>query len=63
MHDGSEYTGQYASTVTKDVIKKWHRARLDAVIEAGVDALAIETVPCLVRIMYLIINASFKIIY
>lgn len=48
LHDGSEYTGQYASDVTKDVIKNWHRARLDAVIEAGVDALAIETVPCLV---------------
>lgn len=49
LHDGSEYTGSYADYVTPDMIKKWHRVRLDAVIEAGVDALAIETIPCRVR--------------
>lgn len=48
LHDGSEYTGTYADVVSKDTIKKWHRPRLNAVIEAGVDALAIETIPCLV---------------
>lgn len=48
LHDGSEYTGSYADVVSKDAIKKWHRVRLDAVIDAGVDALAIETIPCLV---------------
>lgn len=50
LHDGSEYTGDYADYETHDNIKKWHRARLDAVIEAGVDALAIETIPCLVSL-------------
>lgn len=49
LHDGSEYTGSYADCVDKETIKRWHRVRLDAVIEAGVDALAIETIPCLVR--------------
>lgn len=48
LHDGSEYTGNYADSTGKEVIKKWHRPRLDAVIAAGVNALAIETIPCLV---------------
>lgn len=48
LHDGSEYTGNYIDVVTKEEIKKWHRVRLNAVTEAGVDALAIETIPSLV---------------
>lgn len=48
LHDGSEYSGSYADKVTKDTIKNWHRVRIDAVLSAGVDALAIETIPCLV---------------
>lgn len=48
LHDGSEYTGSYADFISKEDIQKWHRVRLDAVIDAGVDALAIETIPCLV---------------
>lgn len=46
LHDGSEYTGSYADYVTIDTIKNWHRTRIAAVIEAGVDALALETIPC-----------------
>ncbi|XP_055681701.1 uncharacterized protein LOC129789088 [Lutzomyia longipalpis] len=46
LHDGSEYTGEYADTVDAEVIKKWHRVRIEAVLEAGVDGLAIETIPC-----------------
>ena len=46
LHDGSEYTGAYADYITTDTIQKWHRYRIDACIEAGVDALAIETIPC-----------------
>lgn len=49
LHDGSEYTGSYADNVTSETIKKWHRTRIDAVLDVGVDALAIETIPCLVR--------------
>lgn len=34
--------------MSKETIKNWHRPRIDAVLSAGVDALAIETIPCLV---------------
>lgn len=46
LHDGSEYTGSYADYVTPEIIKKWHRVRMDAIIEENIDALAIETIPC-----------------
>ena len=46
LHDGSEYTGSYAEKVTAADIKAWHKARIEACIAAGVDGLAIETIPC-----------------
>jgi homocysteine S-methyltransferase len=46
LHDGSEYTGSYATKVTPAAIKKWHKVRIDACVAAGVDGLAIETIPC-----------------
>ncbi|XP_041777963.1 homocysteine S-methyltransferase-like [Anopheles merus] len=46
LHDGSEYTGRYAADVCADTIQKWHRPRIDACLEAGVDVLGIETIPC-----------------
>lgn len=46
LHDGSEYTGSYANLVPAKDITDWHRVRIDACLEAGVDALAIETIPC-----------------
>lgn len=46
LHDGSEYTGEYADYVPAKEITDWHRVRIDACLEAGVDALAIETIPC-----------------
>lgn len=46
LHDGSEYTGSYATTVSTAAMKKWHKVRIDACVEAGVDGLAIETIPC-----------------
>uniref|UniRef100_A0A1L8E2J7 Putative cysteine s-methyltransferase n=1 Tax=Nyssomyia neivai TaxID=330878 RepID=A0A1L8E2J7_9DIPT len=54
LHDGSEYTGEYADTVDVEVIKKWHRVRIEAVLEAGVDGLAIETIPCRVEAQALV---------
>lgn len=51
LHDGSEYTGNYADTIDPEVIKNWHRVRMEAILEAGVDALAIETIPCKVSIL------------
>ena len=46
LHDASEYTGSYADNITVDALKKWHRVRINAVLQAGVDGLAIETIPC-----------------
>lgn len=46
LHDGSEYTGSYASTTPINTIRDWHIPRINALVEAGVDLLAIETIPC-----------------
>ncbi|XP_052869202.1 AP2-associated protein kinase 1 isoform X2 [Anopheles cruzii] len=49
LHDGSEYTGAYADQVPANRLQKWHRPRINAIVAAGVDALAIETIPCRVE--------------
>lgn len=49
LHDGSEYTGSYAKTTTPELMKKWHIPRIQALIEGGVDLLALETIPCKVE--------------
>lgn len=46
LHDGSEYTGAYSKTVSKEFLTEWHRPRIEALLDAGVDLLAIETIPC-----------------
>nr|XP_016925072.1 homocysteine S-methyltransferase 1 [Drosophila suzukii] len=46
LHDGSEYSGNYADTITKDQLKQWHRTRIEICLAAGVDGLALETLPC-----------------
>jgi len=46
LHDGSEYTGDYVDHLSAKYISDWHRTRINACLEAGVDALAIETIPC-----------------
>ena len=51
LHDGSEYTASFAERITKDELSKWHRTRINAVLEVGVDALAIETIPCQVLVV------------
>nr|CAD7432387.1 unnamed protein product [Timema monikensis] len=45
LHDYSEYTGDYVEQVTKHHIAEWHRSRIQALVEAGVDILAFETIP------------------
>lgn len=50
LHDGSEYTGSYATKVSPATIRNWHKVRIDACVEAGVDGLAIETIPCQVSL-------------
>lgn len=48
LHDGSEYSGDYADRISVETIQNWHRIRINAIMDVGVDALAIETIPCLV---------------
>ncbi|XP_038673684.1 homocysteine S-methyltransferase YbgG isoform X1 [Scyliorhinus canicula] len=47
LHDGSEYSGNYVEQMTKEELKAWHRPQLQALISAGVDLIAMETVPSL----------------
>lgn len=46
LHDGSEYTGKYCSNISQKVLMDWHRPRMKALLDSGVDLLAIETIPC-----------------
>lgn len=43
LADGSEYRGDYSADT--ETLREFHRPRLEALIEAGVDLLAIETIP------------------
>lgn len=45
LADGSEYRGDYH--VEKEDMKAFHRGRIQALVEAGVDVLACETIPSL----------------
>lgn len=48
LADGSEYRGDYGLSVRE--LRTWHRPRLELLIEAGVDVLALETIPCLAEV-------------
>lgn len=48
LSDGSEYRGDYAKSSTE--FQEFHRPRIRALIEAGVDLMAIETMPKLEEI-------------
>ncbi|XP_072978585.1 homocysteine S-methyltransferase 3-like isoform X1 [Typha angustifolia] len=45
LADGSEYIGDYGKEVTVDVLKDFHRRRLEVLSEAGPDLIAFETIP------------------
>ncbi|MFP7233078.1 homocysteine S-methyltransferase [Bacillus subtilis] len=45
LADGSEYRGNYG--ISEDELIEFHRPRMKALIEAGADVLACETIPCL----------------
>ncbi|MCU0646838.1 MAG: homocysteine S-methyltransferase [Gemmatimonadaceae bacterium] len=47
LHDGSEYRGDYA--VDEDALVDFHRPRIAALLDAGPDLLACETMPCLLE--------------
>ncbi|KAF2146199.1 uncharacterized protein K452DRAFT_263836 [Aplosporella prunicola CBS 121167] len=46
LADGSEYTGAYGARVGAAELRAFHRGRIGALVGAGVDLLALETVPC-----------------
>ena len=48
LADGSEYRGDYDLTVEE--LRAWHRPRIELLAEAGVDILALETIPCLTEV-------------
>lgn len=54
LHDGSEYTGSYIPNTSLETMRNWHRPRINALIEGGVDLLAIETIPSKVEAEMLI---------
>lgn len=43
LADGSEYRGRYGLTVAQ--LADWHRPRLQVLVDAGADVLALETIP------------------
>lgn len=47
LADGSEYRGNYG--LTEKELMDFHRPRMKALIEAGADMLACETIPCLIE--------------
>jgi homocysteine S-methyltransferase len=47
LADGSEYRGNYG--LSKQELMDFHRPRMRALIEAGADLLACETIPCLIE--------------
>ena len=47
LADGSEYGGNYG--LTEKELMDFHRPRMKALIEAGADMLACETIPCLIE--------------
>jgi homocysteine S-methyltransferase len=48
LADGSEYRGDYDVSVAE--LRVWHRPRIQLLAEAGVDILALETIPCLAEV-------------
>jgi homocysteine S-methyltransferase len=48
LADGSEYRGDYHLSVKQ--LRDWHRPRIELLAGAGVDVLALETIPCLAEV-------------
>ena len=48
LADGSEYLGDYGLSVAD--LRDWHRPRIAALVESGVDILALETIPTVVEV-------------
>lgn len=62
LADGSEYRGDYGATVSKEDLKAFHRPRMAALLEAGADLFACETIPSMIEIEALceLLDADFS---
>lgn len=51
LHDGSEYTGSFLDSISVEVIRKFHKDRLDILLTTGqlLDGVAVETIPSVVE--------------
>ena len=58
LADGSEYTGDYGPDVDRARLQRFHRPRLELPAAAGVDVLALETVPSLLETEALAIEVA-----
>ena len=47
LADRSEYSGNYVDSLSEEELMEWHTPRLKVLLEAGVDYLAVETIPAL----------------
>ncbi|XP_010869579.2 homocysteine S-methyltransferase 1 [Esox lucius] len=45
LHNGSEYTGAYAQDMSTEELKAWHRPQVHCLATAGVNLIAMETIP------------------
>ncbi|KAL5561724.1 hypothetical protein UlMin_031471 [Ulmus minor] len=45
LADGSEYSGIYGDEITLEVLKDFHRRRVQVLVDAGPDLIAFETIP------------------
>uniref|UniRef100_H3D8E0 Zgc:172121 n=1 Tax=Tetraodon nigroviridis TaxID=99883 RepID=H3D8E0_TETNG len=45
LHNGSEYTGDYAEKMSVQELKAWHRPQVECLAAAEADVLAFETIP------------------
>jgi len=43
--DGSEYNGNYVDKMDTKELYDWHKPRIQALVEGGVDILLFETIP------------------
>lgn len=53
---GQEYVGDYG--LSADALRAWHRPRLETLMAAEPDVLALETIPCLVEVEALLAEVS-----
>ncbi len=58
LADGSEYTGSYLDGVGVAELRAFHRPRLHALAEAGVDVLACETLPAAAEVEALLAEVT-----